>query len=164
MLNQGQNARAEELGSIQEGHVWVPLIVAGAGVSRSEVRPGPVSQVDIAPTLMKLLDLRASNHFVGRDLLEKNASAPVFAFRQQGILFKRDSLLLSASADDTSHTYASRSLLYPSWNTGELVEGFVSGPALNTRPDTAIFDSMRAAARAWSYVLDHELLCVPSAP
>src|SRR5690606_30930940 len=42
------------------GQIWTSLWMAGPGIPRGEVRERPVSQVDLAPTLLSLLDIRAS--------------------------------------------------------------------------------------------------------
>lgn len=72
----------EGLGELHDGHVGhihylnrvyshVPLFLAGKGIERMAARKEPVSNLDIAPTILDLAGFDAAPHMQGRTLLGK---------------------------------------------------------------------------------------------
>lgn len=55
--------------SLYEGTVRVPLIIAGPGISAGNMVAGPVSHLDIAPTLIDLLGMNKIVSFYGESIL-----------------------------------------------------------------------------------------------
>ncbi len=56
---------------IGPGHTWVPLAILGGWPHRPAPRRNTevVPQIDLAPTLLEILDISAPHHFMGRSLL-----------------------------------------------------------------------------------------------
>lgn len=67
----GIRSNTEISGGLTPGHTWVPLAILGGW----PLRPAPrrntevVPQIDLAPTLLEILDISAPHHFMGRSLL-----------------------------------------------------------------------------------------------
>ncbi|HEX2612794.1 MAG TPA: sulfatase-like hydrolase/transferase, partial [Fibrobacteria bacterium] len=107
-----------------QGQTWTALWMSGPGIPRGEVRPRPVSQVDIAPTVMSLLRLRASNHFMGIPLLAAPSSGDSLAatsctagprelaFRLEGMTSQRGACRFTLRFDDAGFLRAFRQDLY----------------------------------------------------
>lgn len=65
-----QRNQQDILGRYTPGNSWTSLAFTG-GYSKhipKGMQPFSVSLIDVAPTILSLLDLRANNHFLGRDL------------------------------------------------------------------------------------------------
>ncbi|MCL2282760.1 MAG: sulfatase-like hydrolase/transferase [Fibromonadales bacterium] len=75
-----ENSNDDALGSVHKGYTHIPLWISASNLPKDSVDLRIVSQAAIAPTLLDILGLNVSNHFVCRSLL-KNASYPVFTFR-----------------------------------------------------------------------------------
>ena len=107
--NNAQHRVSNFIGGVHDGYTWVPLIVAGPGIEQKIVTT-PVSQVDIAPTVLDYLFLYGtSENFVGQSLLEleppdglcggeytiafhaASKHRPVFAFRMGDMTMITDS-------------------------------------------------------------------------
>ena len=105
---------ADTIGNLTPGNTWTVFGITGGwhGLPSPHEVDTPVSHLDIAPTLLSLLNIRAGNHFMGRDLLREGADLdgrPVVSFRygdvswQQGderILFRLDSDAILRSSFD----------------------------------------------------------------
>lgn len=149
------------IGGTHDGYTWVPLVFAGAGVEKF-VDPSVASHVDIAPSILAAIGLNVSNNFVGSDLrvssLDRVARKPVFSFRMDDIAMEVDSLTYYASMIDSvaGSVYGTR--LNPDWDTTRPVEGFVTGYPLERKPELQVLGKMRAAAFAWEYVVNQNLL------
>ena len=157
MPHRMQNVLADSLGPIHDGHTWVPLIIAGPRVV-AHMDSMPASHADVAPTLLGLLQLSTSHHFMGHDLFSPSTNRSVWSFRQKGIQYKTGSLSLYAHMED-SLLRATGGDLQPQWDTTHLAEGFVQGTPQPVSSNMRILaDSIRAAALAWSYILDQHKL------
>lgn len=79
--------QSEEIGDLTPGHTWTVLSLLGGweGLPAPRRVDSDISHIDIAPTLLSILNLRSHNHFLGRDLRElpsdRIVSHPVVAFR-----------------------------------------------------------------------------------
>lgn len=79
----------DAIGHLTPGHTWTVLSMLGGwkGLPPAQRYDFDVSHVDIAPTLLGMLNIKAYNHFMGQDLrdkiaLEDGTEPPVLAFRQ----------------------------------------------------------------------------------
>jgi lipoteichoic acid synthase len=164
-------AAIDEDGAPSQGHTWTALWLAGPGVPRGETRARPVSHVDIAPTLLALLDLKASNHFVGGSLLATPAprdsagasrcaeGARVLAFRLGGMAAQRGACRRLLRLDDADFTRSFRQDLHPRAWPAERVEGYRGDARVEpTAADRSEWEAMRRGGEAWRWVLDHNLL------
>ena len=50
---------------LHEDLIRIPLLIGGAGIASASIEE-PVSLVDIAPTLLELLDVRPDGHLAAR--------------------------------------------------------------------------------------------------
>jgi hypothetical protein len=165
LLNGKQSLLTEKLGQIFDGFTWVTLIFNGPGIEPAVIE-NPVSQADIAPSLLGYLDIEASNHFMGVDLLGKgkpaeNAYPPVFSFRFGDMAMRQDSLtylLPQCTVSDSVMVF--KSYLKPTWDTSSLVAGYEAGMpfAMDAAKKSEIGRTMQAAAIAWRYVVYSNLL------
>lgn len=182
IANNAQHAVHDYIGSAHDGYTWVPLIIAGPGI-KSEVAPAPVSQVDIAPTILHYLSLSGLNeNFVGESLIEmdefggfdlpepltitfhaRHKLRPVFTFRMGDMTMITDSVTYIANIQDSTLVSAFETVLEPIWDTSHPAEGFVTGKAIENAAVkyAETFRKMRAAGHAWEYVINKNLLLPP---
>lgn len=83
-------------GDFNPGHTWIHLALLGGwpGLPKPQRNERSVPLMDIAPTLLDLLDIGAPNHFMGRSLLD-TGSREFLSFRLGNIVQHReDSRLL----------------------------------------------------------------------
>lgn len=156
---QSQNGISDTLGSIHAGYTWVPLIWSGPLVEAGKVDSRIVSHVDIAPSLLSLLDVSVSHHFVGRNLWKDSLSFPIFSFRHNYMVLQKDSSAYHALIEDPSFVFRTKILLDPLWDTTQSVEGFVRYPSEVLNDSSIILkNKMLAAAKAWRFVVDQNKL------
>ena len=181
IANNAQHAVPDYIGAAHDGYTWVPLIVAGPGIEQKIVTT-PVSQVDIAPTILHYLFLSGLNeNFVGQSLLELDPPdglcggeytiafhaapehAPVFAFRMGDMSMITDSVTYIANIQDSTLMSAFETMLEPDWDTSHPAEGFVTGKVIENAAAkyAETFRKMRAAGHAWEYVINKNLLLPP---
>lgn len=88
----------EHLGEISPGHTWTHMALFGGwhGLPEPDVFNYDVSHIDLAPTILGLLNLRTHNHFMGVDLSRPEnraavaaAERPILAFRYGDIAWQR---------------------------------------------------------------------------
>lgn len=181
IANNAQHAVPDYIGAVHDGYTWVPLIVAGPGIEQKIVTT-PVSQVDIAPTVLDYLFLYGtSENFVGQSLLEleppdglcgvdytivfhaASKHRPVFAFRMGDMTMITDSVTYIANIQDSTLVSAFETVLEPDWDTSHPAEGFVTGKVIENAAAkyAETFRKMRAAGHAWEYVINKNLLLPP---
>jgi Phosphoglycerol transferase and related proteins, alkaline phosphatase superfamily len=160
---------AEKIGKINDGHAWISLLFSGPNIDpRIDIRQ--VSQSDIAPSILGYLGLDISNHFMGQDLLQERDSLPyrklpaVFAFEYGDMGMWEDSLtyyITPLKSDEPA--IALKSYLEPTWDTTQLVNGFSQAAPIEIPKEQieAKTATMRAAAKAWEYVIYKNLLMPP---
>jgi phosphoglycerol transferase MdoB-like AlkP superfamily enzyme len=69
-----------EPGPIDRAYTHIPIFISGNSVPKGSVDSRIVSQNQIAPTILDILKLDVSNHFVGKSLLQ-DSEQTVFTFR-----------------------------------------------------------------------------------
>ena len=179
--NNAQHRVSNFIGGVHDGYTWVPLIVAGPNIEPKVVTT-PVSQVDIAPTVLDYIFLYgATEFFVGESLLELDPPAafdgvdytivfhaaskhrPVFAFRMGDMTMITDSVTYIANIQDSTLVSAFETMLEPNWDTSRPAEGFVTGKVIENAAAkyAETFRKMRAAGHAWEYVINKNLLLPP---
>lgn len=179
--NNAQHRVSNFIGGVHDGYTWVPLIVAGPNIEPKVVTT-PVSQVDIAPTVLDYIFLYgATEFFVGESLLELDPPAafdgvdytivfhaaskhrPVFAFRMGDMTMITDSVTYIANIQDSTLVSAFETVLEPTWDTSHPAEGFVTGKVIENAAAKygETFRKMRAAGHAWEYVINKNLLLPP---
>jgi len=62
--------------SVYEENIHIPLLILAPGLKSQEIKT-PASQVDLVPTLLDILNLKAVNHAMGRSLM-REGSMPLF--------------------------------------------------------------------------------------
>lgn len=179
--NNAQHRVSNFIGGVHDGYTWVPLIVAGPNIEPKVVTT-PVSQVDIAPSVLSYLRLfGVSKNFVGESLLELDPPAafdgvdytivfhaaskhrPVFAFRMGDMTMITDSVTYIANIQDSTLVSAFETVLEPTWDTSHPAEGFVTGKVIENAAAkyAETFRKMRAAGHAWEYVINKNKLLPP---
>ncbi len=154
-------ASLAETQGIHAGYTWVTLLFAGPGVPQM-MQDREVSHVDIAPTLLPLLGIQASNHFVGQNLFALPQKNSTFSFRNNDLAFQDSAFRTHASLDDTTFVLQTKTFLEPTWDTTNIVDGFTSGKEQpKTEAAKAMATKIRAAAKAWRYVVDNNLIMPP---
>ena len=158
--NDAHSRQNEKLGKVTDGNTWISLMFNGPGIAPS-INRNPVSQVDIAPSILGYLHLNVSNHFMGFNLLQQdsslsNRSTPVFAFRFGDMSMREDSTTyFFPQFSKSTSIIAYRALLEPSWDTDKPVSGYTSGKAIDLSTDERqkVVKQMQAAAKAWEYTV-----------
>lgn len=157
-----------------QGQTWTAMWLSGPGVPRGEVRARPVSQVDIAPTVLSLLDLKASNHFMGTSLLSTPAPEDpravsctegprALAFRLGGMAAQRGACRLHVRLDDPDFLRGYLQDLFAPPRP-DRVDGYLGdAPRPLDASARAEAIAMRRAGEAWRWVLDNNLLMPPEA-
>ena len=159
--NSKQMAAAEKFGQASDGFTWISLLFSGPGIT-PKMETHPVSQADIAPSILGYLKLDASNHFMGTNLLDCMDTSctqhynPVYSFREGDMGLRTDSITyLLTQVDGKSPAIALKKDCIPSWDTQESVEGYVNGEPADIPHEELIkaTETMRAASNAWKYVI-----------
>jgi len=159
--NSKQMAAAEKFGQASDGFTWISLLFSGPGIT-PKMETHPVSQADIAPSILGYLKLDASNHFMGTNLLDCMDTSctqhynPVYSFREGDMGLRTDSITyLLTQVDGKSPAIALKKDSIPSWDTQESVEGYVNGEPADIPHEELIkaTETMRAASNAWKYVI-----------
>ena len=179
--NNAQHRVSNFIGGVHDGYTWVPLIFAGPGIEQKIVTT-PVSQVDIAPSVLSYLRLfGVSKNFVGEPLLElvppdglcggeytiayqaASKHRPVFAFRMGDMTMITDSVTYIANIQDSTLVSAFETVLEPTWDTSHPAEGFVTGKVIENAAAkyAETFRKMRAAGHAWEYAINKNKLLPP---
>lgn len=154
---------ADTIGNLTPGHTWTVFGITGGWHGLPD--PGrvdvPVSHVDIAPTLLSILRIKAENHFMGRDLSRPESAEdarPVVSFRygdvawqqqDRRVQFRLDSETVLATRFDVEDT---------------LSYGALPGSTLETHalpPEGWPLDRWRDAIRFYSVLLDENRLMPP---
>ena len=181
IANNAQHTVPDYIGGVHDGYTWVPLIFAGLGIE-SKIVTTPVSQVDIAPSILSyLLLIGVSKNFVGEPLLElvppdglcggeytiayqaAPKHRPVFAFRMGDMTMITDSVTYIANIQDSTLVSAFETVLEPTWDTSHPAEGFVTGKVIENAAAkyAETFRKMRAAGHAWEYTINKNKLLPP---
>ena len=181
IANNAQHTVSDYIGGVHDGYTWVPLIFAGPGIEQKIVTT-PVSQVDIAPSILSyLLLIGVSKNFVGESLLElvppdglcgvdytiayqaAPKHRPVFAFRMGDMTMITDSVTYIANIQDSTLVSAFETVLEPIWDTSHPAEGFVTGKVIENAAAkyAETFRKMRAAGHAWEYTVNKNKLLPP---
>ncbi|MBR3071170.1 sulfatase-like hydrolase/transferase [Fibrobacter sp.] len=164
--NSGQMPLIEKYGQIFDAFSWISMAFAGPGLT-PRIETQPVSQGDIAKSIISYLNLDVSNHFMGINLLTNIDSTapqtfpPVYSFRLGDMAMRRDSLsFFLTPVEGEELAIVRKSYLQPTWDTTDVVEGFVVGEPVEIPKQylQTTTDSMRAAANAWEYLLAKNLL------
>ena len=179
--NNAQHRVSNFIGGVHDGYTWVPLIFAGPDIEQKIVTT-PVSQVDIAPSVLSYLRLfGVSKNFVGEPLLElvppdglcgvdytiayqaAPKHRPVFAFRMGDMTMITDSVTYIANIQDSTLVSAFETVLEPTWDTSHPAEGFVTGKVIENAAAkyAETFRKMRAAGHAWEYTINKNKLLPP---
>ena len=161
--NPWQSVRLPRLGTPNAGENWTTLLVAGPGLPAGTVRADLTSQLDVAPTLLALLGLDVSNHFVGRNLFENPAPPPqgVLSLRFHGLAAWEGPLLYQARLDDPSFVQKWRWEDYEAAADPENGD-YHHGTRMTLAPeDRERIEELKTMARAWGAVLDGNRLMPP---
>lgn len=156
-----QMPTVERVGQASDAFTWVSLLFAGPGITpRTDTRP--VSQGDIAPSIIGYLDLDVSNHFMGTNLLEcKDTSCtldlpPVYSFRAGDMGLRNDSLtFLLPNVEGKDPALVLKKDKEPTWNTADPVEGFVNEQPTEISKEEILKTTatMRAISNSWKYIV-----------
>ena len=89
--NPEQLQYAEQIGELNPGHTWVNMAWLGGfpGLPRGRVDHN-VGVIDVAPTLLKLIDLKANNHFMGSDLGDYPVGKKQMHVRQKQLVLQTE--------------------------------------------------------------------------
>lgn len=132
--------------------------------SGPQIKPAIVediaSQEDIAPSIIGYLGLKASNHFLGINLLEKSPKfkdrGPIFSFKYGDMAMRQDSTAYYITPVNSQEPAIAQKIpLTPSWDTSNPSDGFITGAPfqLPREKRTEIARKMRAAAKSWEYII-----------
>lgn len=138
---------------VHPGYIWVPIIFAGQGIAPEIDSIRVASHADIPPSILHLLNLNVSNHFPGENLFAEGSSRK-FAFRLGDIALMTDSLNYYGNILDDSGFFERMSPL--SFDL-PIAESFIGNP-LTPIKDKALISKMKAAALAYEWVIDNNLL------
>lgn len=163
----GQGEELGEGGEFHPGYTWTHLGFLGGwpGLPVRGVDSSIASLVDLAPTVLGLLDLRAPNHFIGRDLF-RTASRPVLSLRLGAIALQgRDWRLAERVDEPGGQWWAQDPTSKTSWGLLPGTPHPGLGLADPRLPRTASVDPerLRELVLAWGQILDEDRLMPPPA-
>ncbi len=154
-----QMRNTDEIGELNPGHTWTNLAFWGGwdGLKARGRREETVSQIDIAPTLFRMLNARFPNHFIGRSLLEPS---------RRDVLCMRygHMALISESSRTVFHMEASTLFHWDLDKHNKLDYALLEGntaKATHTAPPGFDEERYRDLARAYGRVLDRNALMPP---
>ncbi len=157
--NGKQQQASERIGMGNEGYSWISLMMSGPNID-TVVDSRIVSQENIAPSIMAYLGLDVSNHYMGINLFDDSLSfkelPTIYSYKYGSMAMRKDSMsYYVVPVEGTDPAIAQKVLLEPSWDTGNPVDGFVTGTPVDLPKDSLIeiARKMRAVARAWDYVV-----------
>lgn len=156
-----QRTKEDVVGRLNPGHTWTSLAIFGGwpGLPQGSTRKETASHIDIPVTILNLLNLRASNHFLGRDLLGEAVleDRQVASFRYSDFALQSENsrhFLRIDSAEQLSFVVDARNPL----SYGLLDESLIrSGDSLSE----PLAERYRDAFRAWGKILDQNRLVPP---
>lgn len=147
----------EEIGLPNIGHTWIPLLLAAPYFSGEELDLRSSSHVDIPPTILDILKIKASHHFLGHSLLsaEENSSAYSIFFR--GIGISQENFRYQIRLDDPRFAHK-----YQYDFSSEKGEGLPSRKKLKklawTEEEKEKMKTTRTMFESYSYILDNDLI------
>lgn len=154
----------DSIGNVTPGHTWTVLGILGgwSGLPPAQRYDYDVSHLDVAPTLLSLLNVRAGNHFMGRDLMrvdpEKAVKHPVLSFRNGDVVRQqgRDRVHFRLDSDAVHHMRIDRNsaLSYGSLPGGEWSTS-------TSEPEGWRLDCWRDMIRYYGELLDQNRLMPP---
>jgi len=160
IANNASQKASSQNGNAFSGQTWTMMTWHGYRIPKGKKVLNPISHADFAPTILSLLDLSVSNHFVGVSLFEeKNNHPPVYSFRRGGIARRQDSIICFTDVDPSVPSLYKKHNTFIDWDSTNTIEGFASELELE-KPEA--FKNLelraRAAVESWRYVLDHNKL------
>lgn len=154
--------KQNELGEANSAYTWTTFIWKGTDIESNLSVTRPVSHVDYAPTILKLLGIEASNHFVGHPLFNESGklseqSHNVISFRHKDAILRNDSTAIFAKAGDPSFAHTRTQSHVPDWDTTDVIGGFIAEEksSLSASP---ISEALIDAMDSWVWVLDKNIL------
>jgi arylsulfatase A-like enzyme len=153
-----QWTHTDRVGELNPGHTWTAFAILGG----EAVAPAPgrdervTSHVDLGPTILSAIDLRARNHFFGRNLLGPGDERPVWAFRYGSISREvGDQRTVFRVDEPSAHAYR--------FDRNDLFSygGLEGGSWTDLPTDEKSLDRHRDVARAWALLLDEDRVAPP---
>ena len=165
--NPWQALHVDQVGEFNPGHTWTQLAFFGGwpGLRARGLRRVTASQMDIGPTLLGVLDLKTSHHFMGRDLISDSAERTVVTARNDGVALIRDDHRLLFRMDGNPEV-SYYHLSHESKKEYGLLEGHlaVPGPPPVPSPFGAETERYRDMLRAYGTLLDEDRIMPPGPP
>lgn len=160
IANNASQKASSQNGNAFAGQTWTTMTWYGYRIPKEKKILSPISHVDFAPTILSLLDLSVSNHFVGTPLFdEENVHHTVYSFRRGGIARRQDSIICFTDVDPSVPSLYKKHNSFIDWDSTNTIEGFASEPDLESPHDFKNLEHRaRAAAESWRYILDHNKL------
>lgn len=156
-----QKERNSSVGLAHSGRTWTNMIFAGPNIPVDSIDTKTVSHADLAPTLLGLLSIEATNHFVGKNILSVNRDSlalPVISFTQTDFAVRLADRHIYGNMNDNGFVVL-KSHKVPDWDTTQIVKGFIGEDFLPPNAaDSALLQQARIAAHVWEYILDKDLL------
>jgi lipoteichoic acid synthase len=157
--SQWQLAHGDDLGAAHAGYSWTGLLVTAPGLAGGTIDDRTASHVDVAPTVLALMGLVTSHHFLGSNLL----APPVPGRRALSVMYEDFDLIeggvgLEGSLADERFV---RKVRYDPGVVGELAD-LEGGTLLQPTPeDLEAVARTRDALREYTSVLDRDRLRPP---
>ena len=156
IANSKAQKKLDVLGEANSTYTWTSFYWTGPGIEKNKYILNPCSHVDFAPTLLSLLGIDASNHFVGKNLFKDSLEA-VFSFRHSDAVMRKDSVAIFARMNFPAFSHARKQSKIVDWDTTETIGNFISETKLPLNVNAAA-DSLLNAVNAWTWILDKKLL------
>lgn len=164
-----QTRNPDRVGGLNPGHTWTSLAFFGGwpGLPPRGLRRVTAGQADLGPTILGLLDLKAGNHFMGRDLFAPGADAveralPAARFDDAAITLGEHRLNFRMDADDEGE-------YFPLSKARDKDYGLLDSTTTRAQPlDTTVFPRGSAARyrdmyRHYGRLLDADRIMPPDA-
>jgi arylsulfatase A-like enzyme len=167
--NTWQMRNADRVGELSPANTWTSMAFFGGwpGMPPHGPRRVTAGQADLGPTILGLLDLRAGNHFMGRDLFAVGADAderslPSSRFGHAAVTRGEHRLYFRMDADDEGE-------YFPLSKSRDKDYGLLDSTTTRARPaDTTVFPRSSASRyrdmyRHYGNLLDADRIVPPGA-
>lgn len=157
-----QRQHPETVGALTPGHTWTTMSFLGGwpGLPAPGARSVTATHLDLAPTLLSLVDLKVTHAFMGRNLFPRDAAPverPVFGFRDGEVVVVEGELRTGFRVDGGA------SQGWVTSRTSKRSYGMLDEASIERRPTDPAFpvDRYRDMILEWGHLLEQNRVLPP---
>ena len=139
------------------GNSWTFLMFAGNGIESHSTRPEQVSHVDVAPSILHRIGIKAPNHFVGHSLFAPLPERGLFTYFFNGAAYVTSEFRYHYRLDNEDFQKTFPNLGVPEFiHPFEVLMDYTLPNEIKI--NTPIFSQLREAGKGWALVLNSNRL------